>query len=69
MEQNRHRRKSLLAELILNEIFGSFFVKLCVFLAFGVGMNLVKNEAVCYLVLVVIVLAFCFKATVERRKE
>ena len=69
MDENRRKEQGFLEALFGIEIFRSFFAKLCVFLAFGFGMNLVKDEAICYMVLVVLVLAFFVKIAVEDQRR
>lgn len=65
MDENRRKEPGFFEALFGIEIFRSFFAKLCVFLAFGFGMNLVENEAICYMVLVVVLLVFCIKIALE----
>ena len=67
MKARIRRMSDVILDVLGSEVFQSFAVKLGLFVAFGFIMNLVKNEAVCYMVLVAIVLVFCFKVQVEER--
>ena len=64
MEERRNKRGFL--ELLFGiEAFRSFAVKLGMFIVFGLGMNLIENEAVCYAIILCGVVAFLINISME----